>query len=410
MRLRPDLLDRNSPEQIAVVQLTADPDMPACHVYMEAQIFTPDSKRFVLHRGRGRDDPSHQYLLCDLEDGCSLHPITEELGSTAPSVSPDGRYLYYLVDRTELGGGQLSLKRVKMDGSERETLLVLDRGIPGTSYFPNRIYPLSTISSDGQRLAASAFLGDGHTEDAPYGLLIFDLTNPGVQLIMEGPSWINAHPQYCRSRDAEEAHDILIQENHGNTHDVRGRMTKIFDPELGGDIHVIRDDGTNLRDLPWGRDGLEFRQGHQCWRGRSAWAITSTYGVDGRRLIESLPVPHAGHIGLRSPGGIRNDLSRNFPEPSFCHFACDAQGQYLISDAYGGEHVPTDGGRVFLARLGEPGRDAAVAWTYLLNPRSSWRADAHVHPFLSPDATMGFFNSDECGTLQAYMVTGLGDL
>lgn len=50
MRLRPDLLDAKSPHGIEIIQLTADPDVPSSHLYMEAQIFTPDSMRFLLHR------------------------------------------------------------------------------------------------------------------------------------------------------------------------------------------------------------------------------------------------------------------------------------------------------------------------------------------------------------------------
>ncbi len=69
--------------------------------------------------------------------------------------------------------------------------------------------------------------------------------------------------------------DILIQENHGNVCDARGAITQLTGG-AGADIHVIRDDGTDFRNLPWGRDGNEFCQGHQCWRGRSEWAITST--------------------------------------------------------------------------------------------------------------------------------------
>ena len=78
---------RSFAQGIEVVQLTTEPDVPGSHLYMEAQIFTPDSKRFVLHRsatahGGSKNDPKHQYLLCDLEDGCALHPLTEELGAT----------------------------------------------------------------------------------------------------------------------------------------------------------------------------------------------------------------------------------------------------------------------------------------------------------------------------------------
>jgi hypothetical protein len=111
MKLRPDLLDKKSPPGLEVIQLTTEPDVPSSHVYMEAQIFTPDSKRFVLHRsatphGSDKLDPKHQYLICDIEEGCHLTPITTELGPTAPSISSDGRYFYYFVDETDTGGAR----------------------------------------------------------------------------------------------------------------------------------------------------------------------------------------------------------------------------------------------------------------------------------------------------------------
>ncbi len=104
MKLRPDLLDENSAPGVEVIQLTSEENVPGSHVYMESQIFTPDSKRFILHRSahsHGSDpcDPQHQYLVCDIEDDCRCTPITDELGATAPSVSPDGRFLYYFVDK-----------------------------------------------------------------------------------------------------------------------------------------------------------------------------------------------------------------------------------------------------------------------------------------------------------------------
>jgi len=171
----------------------------------------------------------------------------------------------------------------------------------------------------------------------------------------------------------------------------------------GADIHLVRDDGADFRDFPWGRDGREQCQGHQCWRGRSSWGITSTCGQVGCRLIESLAVPHAGHIGSRSPGGCRNELSRNENPPRFLHFQTDIEGRVMISDTYKDD----DGGKVVIMELGEPGRDAFRNLQAIANPRCTWEKDAHIHPFLSPDGTMGFFNSDESGTLRAYMITGL---
>ncbi len=266
MKYRPDLVDADSAVGIEVFQLTAEPDVPSSHVYMESQIFTPDSKRFVLHRsahshGSDPHDAKHQYLVCDIENGCSLTPITQEVGVTAPSVSPDGRYLYYFVNETELNGGRLILKRVGLDGSDRQTILVVDAAIPGMPFRPSRIYSLSTISSDGKRMAVSAFLGDGRTEEPPFGLLVFDLERASVQVAIHGPTWLNMHPQYCRSTEPEASHDILIQESHNYGANARGESFSKPDGK-GTDIHVVRDDGTNFRTLPWGRDGNEGCQGH----------------------------------------------------------------------------------------------------------------------------------------------------
>lgn len=406
-RRRPDLVDPKSPAGLEVIQLTSE-QIPSSHLYMEAQIFTLDSKRFVLHRsasahGSSKSDPKHQYLLCDLENDFQLLPLTDELGATGASVSPDGRFLYYFVNETSLGSGRLTLRRVKLDGTGRETIVVVDKPLPGTDLRPSNIYPLSTISSDSPRIAISAFLGDGQTEGAPYGLMVFDIDKAAVRLVIQGPSWCNMHPQYCRSTDPQASHDILIQENHGNNADARGSITKLTGGE-GADIHVLRDDGTNFRTMPWGRDNNEFCQGHQCWRGQSTWAITSTSNRKAReaQLIEGRAAAHDGHLGLNTPGAVRNDLSRAFAGPQFYHFATDLPGTRLITDA-----GPTkEGGRIFVADLGTPGQEPLRNWTYLLNPRSSWKKEAHVHPFLSPDGKLGFFNSDESGVLQAYLVRG----
>ena len=407
MKKRLDMQSEASPEGLEIVQLTTE-EVPSSHIYMEAQIFTPDSKRFILHRsahphGSDPQDPEHQYLICDLENNCELIPITTETGATAPSVSPDGTTLYYFIDETRPGGGRLTLKRVGMDGTDRETLLTMDSPLPNTNFRPSRPYPLSTISSDGKRLAISAFFGDGNTADAPWGLMVFDLEGASVELIIHGQTWCNMHPQYSRSLDTDEAHDILIQENHDNTCDSLGKVSRLVGGD-GADIHVLRDDGTNLRDLPWGRDGIEFCQGHQCWIGRSSRALTSTSTREPKscQLIEGQALPHVGHLGINTPGGRRNNLSRDFPNPDFYHFATDIAGQRLITDA-----GPRDGGgAIYLAELPTDETGQLGNITFLLNPRSSWEKGSHIHPFLSPDSSTGFFNSDESGTLQAYMVKG----
>ena len=409
-RQRPDLLDKESARGIEVVQLTAEADVRSSHLYMEAQIFTMDSKRFVLHRsasahGGSENDPQHQYLLCDLEDHCALSPLTTETGVTGASVSPDGKYMYYFVNETKLNGGRLTLKRVNLDGADRQTIVVVDSPLSGTVFRPSQIYPLSTISSDGKRLAISAFFGEDFREGAPFGLMVFDLVKGTVIAPIQGPTWCNMHPQYCRSQDPEASHDILIQENHGNEWNPDGTLKKLTGG-TGADIHVICDDGSNFRNMPWGRDGNEFCQGHQCWRGRTTWAITSTgtRKPPEAQLIEGHAAPPQDHLGIKTPGATRNDLTREFPNPHFDHFATDIQGRRLISDS----RTAQPGGAIYVAELGEPGTDPLRSFRYLINPRSSWKEEAHIHPFLSPDGTMGFFNSDESGLLQAYMIRGLG--
>ena len=407
MKIRPDLRAAGAPEGIEPVQLTHG-DLASSHIYMEAQIFAPDARRFILHEsahphGSDRDDPKHCFLLCDLDDGCSLRPITQEVGATAPSISPDGQYLYYFVDETQLGGGRLSLKRVGLDGRDRQTLFVLDAPVAGAGRYASRIYPLSTIRADGRKLGLSCFLGDGRGESL-WGLLVFDVEQPSVEVILQGASWCNVHPQYCRSSEPQYLGDILVQENHGNQTDATGQFIKLVGG-AGADIHVIGDDGGHLRDLPWGRDKDEFCQGHQCWRGLSSWAITSTSvkGSGEQQLIESRAVAHVGHMGLATPGGRRNDLSRDFAASHFYHFATDRAGQRFIADS-----GPQDGGgRVYTADFGLAGKDALANWTCLVEPRSSWTKEAHIHPFLAPDGQTAFFNSDESGLLQAYMVRGL---
>ena len=76
MKVRPDLVPETERDNLEVIQLTDEP-IPSSHIYMEAQIFTPDSQRLILHRsahphGSNPKDPEHQFLVCNLEDNCSL--------------------------------------------------------------------------------------------------------------------------------------------------------------------------------------------------------------------------------------------------------------------------------------------------------------------------------------------------
>jgi len=423
-RERKDMLAPESPKGLRVIQITTNPDTVNSHIYMESHVFTPDSKRFVYQRFRNFYPDDHSktaqdtiLCLCDIEDGFSLRQLTDETGAKAPSVSPDGKYMYYIVDQTFPGGGKMMLKRVSLDSFKRETLVVIDSPLPGTKYHPNNFYILSTISSDGKRLAASAFLGDGEKEGpAPFGLLVFDLVDCSVNLIFEHPEFGNMHPQYCRSKDPEASHDIMIQHNHGLLFDSQRREIQPTDKKLGADVHVIRDDGTNWRDLPWGRDVDEHAHGHQCWRGEGLSAIGGVWlGPENpvhRPLIESLPVPtdeKTSHQGKNLPGAWRNFITREVKDPRFNHFAFDPSGTKMVADwiryAVAG-WLSREDCRLYIGSFPQ-GEDSSLKVKYLLHPGCSWHGWlAHPHPFLSPDGNKVFFNSDIDGNLQIYMVDG----
>ena len=157
------------------------------------------------------------------------------------------------------------------------------------------------------------------------------------------------HPQYSRSLDAEETHDILIQENHGNSCDPAGKVAKLvgatgristLSGTMGRSLEICLGDVTELSSV----------RGHQCWIGRSARALTSTSTREPKscQIIEGRATDHVGHLGLNTPrAGLRNDLSRDFPNPDFYHFATDLAGQRLITDA-----GPRDGGgSLYLGQL-----------------------------------------------------------
>ncbi|MCE9589071.1 MAG: hypothetical protein K8S99_00930 [Planctomycetes bacterium] len=427
---RPDLLDARSPKGVEVFQLTNEKTVPSTHVYMEAQIFSPDSKHFILHRsshahGSEKSDPEHRYMLCEVATG-KITPLTDEVGPTTPSVSPDGKWFYYLVNQTEVNAGKLTLRRRPFMGGPAETIVVVDKPPTGTLCRPSHVYPLSTISSDGKRFVTACYFGDGRRNYAPWGLLKFDIERATAEVILEGQSFCNLHPQYSRSLDPERSHDLLIQDNHDNVTAPDGTITKGCgswgDGSPGADIHVIRDDGTDFRNLPWGRNMKEACQGHQCWRGRSDVAISTVGRADKpvevthpsgdkwaaheEQIVEGNVVPYAGHVGVASPGAQRHEVSRNFPGgPSrFFHFATDIAGERFIVDY---NPLQPRGCQLWMAELGKPLSDAPARWTYLLDTRTAFYKSAHPHPFLSPDGKTAFFNSDESGIMQAYMIRGV---
>ena len=412
-RERPDLLGERSPEGLRVTQISADAERPHSHIYMEARVFTPDSRRFVFQRFLDPADVDtrssrREYLLCDIEDGYSFIQLTDEEGAIGPSVSPDGRFMYYFIDRTRAGGGWWAIKRVDLDSFQRETLARFDGPLPEAGRHLSLLYGTSSISSDGARLCMAGYLGDGRTHNAPWGLVVFDVGRAAVSLVFEGQSFCNIHHQYSRSKDPEESHDILLQDNHGCDVDELGDIVTLAGGK-GADVHVIRDDGSDFRCYAFGRDGVETCQGHQAWRGEQMSVVASMAIESEERypLLEATAVraePGTMHHGRLIPGATRNRISRSMEREDSCHFAFDPTGTKFVSDTFGyrGRHADCV---IYVGVLpNEP--EAALRTSYLLHPRSSFGHSQHTHPhpFQSPDGNVVLFNSDESGLPQIYAI------
>ena len=401
-RERPDFLDADSPPGLRVVQITTDKSSPSQHVYTEAHVFTPDSKRFVFYRGAN-------LWLCDLADNFSLRQLTDESNVGGPSVTPDGKWLYYFAETASPLKAVL-LKRVSLATFQRETCLRITDRVEGHDRLPYMLYDLSSISSDGKRLCIGAYFSDGVAANAPWGLLIFDLETPSARALKLGTEFFNPHPQYSRSRDPAHHRDILVQHNQGGATDPTGEWLKRRGPG-GCVLHVVRDDGAHWRHVPVGLAIGEPLNGHEQWRGPfpTVIAATSFWPGMGGRLFEGVPIAvdkEKQHRGLATPRGRFTDLSRGIAEPRFWHFSIDNSGMHVVSDwleldAQGKKQISLVVGTLSDAANPE------IKVTRLLHTRTSGDGQsAHPHPFFSPDAKMAFFNSDAEGEPQIWMVTG----
>lgn len=409
-RERDDFRDAYTSEGLRVVQITTDPRRNSQHMYPESHMFTPDSQRFVFHRSRP-DDPSRgDYWLCDIANDFALRQLTADAhvrGRVA--IDPEGRWMYYVVNRLERGDG-LELRRISLETFEDQSVYLLDGMIPGTKYYPASCHGASTISSDGRSLCTYARLDDGATENL-YGVLVFNLIEPAVELVFAKEDFRNMHIQYCPSTDPQMKHDLLIQHNHPD--------------HLGVDLHVIRDDGTSFRDIPLGRDGVIDNTGHQQWRGGKGSVISSIKRIEPPSppdcrcsLIESWPIvtdETTAHHGTQIPGARNNEITRNISEIGFDHFDVDPTGTYLVMRQEDPDAPPRKAGELqFYVGCFERGENAPLRGRYLLRPKTPPYSQAgkglyHANwprPFLSPDARRVLFHSVVDGPCHIFMAEG----
>jgi hypothetical protein len=401
--------DAKSPRGIRVTQPAAGLAW-AYLIYPDQPSFLRDGRSFVFHSSEGPQ-------VCYPGARTRTRKLFKDAKGRPLVVTFDGRYAYY-AEYGDKKGGSMTLFRKDLETFRSETLFRAEGKLPGVKLAASKFHP-ATVSSDNRRVAAGMFLGDGKTKDAPFGLVVLDLDRGEARVAAEDRDFFNMHLQYCRSAEPGAEHDLLVQMNHGSHTDETGKVLCGLGPpsEKGVDIHVVRDDGTDWRDLPWGRDGRESLIGHQIWRGATRAAATVTlenldtsYGwADGSRqeVVAGWPVkaPRNAHRGLLTPGGKRVFLSKGYKHGRFCHLCCDSSGLKFVFDTFPVFDGERAGMQIFIGSARNA--DSPLKFKYILNTRITFGAEAgyHAHPILSPDGTRLLFNSRASGAKQFYMVT-----
>ena len=84
----------------------------------------------------------------------------------------------------------------------------------------------------------------------------------------------------------------------------------------GADLRVVRDDGSNWRDIPPPRGhpaGTKRVQGHQQRRGRMNSVLSAMSAKSGNRIIEGFQIPagnETSHLGAGISGGKYVGITR----------------------------------------------------------------------------------------------------
>jgi hypothetical protein len=413
MREAQELLDGKSPADARVFQVTEGED-GAHLIYPDTPCFLIGGRRFVFGTPQG-------HRICDLDAGGAMRNLFPD-GRRRRDVTvyPDGSAAAF-VEHSAEGSGTFSLWRFDVETSRCEEIFHAEGKVPGVGLTADKL-GVSTVSSDGRRFATTVFLGDGTKADAPFGIVVIDTDSGEVRIAAQDRDFHNSHLQYCRSMDPIASHDLLIQMNHGSHTDESGRVILGLGPPCdgGADVHVVRDNGANWRDLPWGRDGRESCIGHQMWRGGGRSAVTVTlqnmdasYGwADGSRqeVVAGWPVPadkDRDHIGRLHPGARRVLLSEGFGGGRFCHLTVDASGLRLAFDTFPIFDGNQAGMLLYVASA--PDELSPLRFQYVLNTGMTFGGKRwdHAHPVLSPGGGEVLFNSTISGWPQIYMVSGM---
>jgi hypothetical protein len=338
------------------IQLTSAPlihHLPA----PGTQAFTPDSSGLIYWRRLAPDTPVELWLA-DL-DSASLRRLTDEPGVCGATVSPDGRYVYYLA-----AGQTCELRRV--------CLMTYRREVVARTEALSRPHSVATLRADG-----NAFVASGPLPGGEFGLFRFDIPAGEATLIWQSPEAWRPRPQYR----PDTGNVVLFQVNHGCAFDEQGRCLAGASG-YGVGLHIMADDGSSLRPVPVGRTDLEMLQGRHGWAGNTGLVAATLL----RRDRPDQAFTSDCLVWVEPETGDREVVGCGQP---FAHPSASADGRWWACDALGSGDVFM--GSAMTGRYHAIARGAASFGT---------PGYTHPHPSLSPDARWLAYNSDASGVPQ----------
>lgn len=412
MKKFPEMLSTISAPGLEVYQVTTDLDSEAGapEMLMAPVSYSPDSKRLVFPRTRGIFEAGGsariEITLCEIGNRFALRPLTEEPNVRGYALSLDGDFLYYFVDESgRRDKPRIILKRVDIDHSTRETLMVVDSKVDGVGRVPRGGYMISeaSLSSDGRKISTAASF---YTESDPlYSSLIFDLEKMTVHGFQSEPYNWRPVGIYSRSPRPEHLDHMLLFHDHlRNGFDVHGKWYSEPADDVGcRTYHIVREDGNMLASLPVGVARGEGGPNHAIWRGHHYQVAChmSTYDTPPHRhwrgsLILAEPVatsPENRYLGKNIPGGKRWELTRHIKRPDCFHLAFDCTGTRMVSETEG-VHGVGETSYLWIASIPDV-QDPFLIPQYLLHPNSSMHSySTQPKPSLTPDGKKVFFRSD----------------
>lgn len=408
----PEMLDHLSPSGLTVYRLTPDEEWSQL-IYPDRHSFLEDGQSLRLHTASGD-------RRCRLDQDGTLEPLPglpkEYLWC---DLAADGRHMIYgLATDGEEG---LEIYRLDLRSGDSEKVFAASGRIQGGHCVWQKLGDVAA-SWDGSRIAGLAYMDYGQKPNGEVAIIVIDAATGTSQVIWKAQG-NHSHLRYYPGPEEPYTHDLIVQHSHGGVTSEFGRVVPVIGPRIdagGVDLHVMRDDGSNLRELPFGRDGIEINIGHQVFRWPSFEVASvilqgndNSYGWadgTGQHVVTGLPVPadpDAPHSGGRNRQQHRFRLCEPEHSPRLCHLSVDRTGLKFAFDTFPVYNGKRSGMTIYLGLTDD--LHSPIRFQYILNSGVNFTGNRtlHSHPILSPDGQRLFFNSDFLGPRQAYMVEGL---